>query len=154
MYKNLVKKCNRILEAEALPTVEIIIEETPELLSFTMCDGTIYMGAVARTLSKLGCRDLMHTVMHEIVHNLMESHASEEYNGVFGTKEEWAAEQKMTRMLALNSMNYVTRYAMTHPDEDFVETVTCLLLSETVPDTECVNDKLEAVKSWMEALKQ
>jgi hypothetical protein len=101
-----------------------------------------------------GMRDLNHSVMHEMVHILMENFPpSPKQKRIFGTPEDWKEEQKFSRMFARDSMCYATRYGMTHPDEDFVETVTAILLGEDVPDNVVVDTKVATAEEWLNGLR-
>jgi len=153
MYEYLLEECNSILEEQGLPPVEAEITTTTDMLSYTECNGIIYLGKAVRGLAAIGLWDLTRTVMHECLHMLVDAYPpSSKQKKPFGTRKEWAEEQSLTSYGNLYSMGHVTRYGMTHPEEDFVETGTVILMEEDVPDTDEVAVKIKAVNGWFKSL--
>jgi len=143
MFNKELRKCESILEKHGLPVPDITIETTNNLLSYTYSDGIIYIGLLARAAGLLSKKTLRHTILHEMMHNVFDSHTPNwEIRTIFGTEEEWAEEQKMLRYLSLKS-GYVSNYAKTHPEEDFVETAVALL-----EDRKEFGPKVGAVRRW------
>ena len=124
--------------------------KTCTLLSYTNTVDDIQIGVIARAAHKLGMRDISWSIAHEICHNLIaQKGVSKKYRKVFGSEDEWESGQKMFRWVRGNSSKYVTRYAATHPEEDFCECLVAQILGPSTSSYPVVNRKLKAAAQWL-----
>lgn len=90
-------------------------------------------------------------VLHEFLHLLLERFPLTDDEALtFGSEDEWYADQNLWAWLTKGNQ-YITRYAATHPEEDFIETAIEFLRRKQFP-LRYMSRKLVA-KRWLERIK-
>jgi len=119
-------------------------------LSWTDANGNIHVGSAVRLHQAVTGTGLKHTILHEMMHSFFRWYPpSQECRAAFGNQADWRSEQTFSRMLnPLDDSEYVSRYAMTHAEEDLVETAASILEGLTVPDSR----KRDRVLEWFEEM--
>lgn len=156
MYNELLNKCTKILESHGIPNLNVSVVSTLLPMTFTYGKDKIYIGLDAKFWDALGRWDMPGTIMHELLHILVKRYPPKpEHYAPFGTAKEWKGRQKWLRYyFPKNTDKYSTEYGSTHPEEDFVEAGTILLLGGEVPDTQILGVKMEAVNLWLDSIAQ
>ncbi len=143
----MLKKAYRILQAARFPKRKIKLEFVNEFLSYTNEMYDIHLGYYATIEYWLGI-EITHTLIHEIIHSYVkEFPPTSKQKKPFGSTADWKKPQRMHQWIWGSGS---TRYGSTHPDEDFVETITCILLNEP---NNATPSKLQAANSWMGYVK-
>jgi len=151
MFKiaEILDDCVEILEEEGLPIPDVSFTKTSEFYSFTDRRSRIAIGWGVRFVTMLGSDRLRHTVLHELLHILFTRYApTEAVRRVFGDRAAWSAPQKMWNAWRLRADGCVSRYAHTHPEEDFVETAAFMLEGGSLS-----GKKARAVEQWFEEVR-
>lgn len=119
------------------------------ILSYAYPDETdrVYLGWLTRVFGKT-----KHSALHETIHVLTEHFPLT--RGImrpFGAKADWDAKQDLWAWATRGSY-FVSRYAATHPEEDFVETAIAVLKGENLPNHYSVRKR--AVQRWLKKISQ
>lgn len=95
---------------------------------------------------------ILHSILHEHMHILVfRVKPDAQSKRPFGDPEDWDDEQRFLCWLG-SKRGHVSRYALTHPEEDFVETAVFLLEGGLADeDTE---DKVQAVIRWFRKVRR
>lgn len=153
MYESILAECKATLAAAGLIIPRTKLDCTHEFLSYTDGPSILYVGSGVRLLHKLGIRRLHRSVLHELFHILVfrvPPNYDDRY--VFGTPDEWGEKQHMLRMLG-SKKGYVSRYAKTHPEEDFVETALFVLGNGGICSS-AIKRKVQAVEHWFDKIRR
>ena len=156
-YARVFDECKDLLREHGLiaPRVNLKVPFNAPLLSETNCTTTIKVGSWVQFLALFGNDRLRRTLLHELFHVLVDRVPPNwGIRGAFGDEEDWEAEQCFLDCFASNDEDYVTRYAMTHPEEDLVETAVFLLLEGEPAWNEAVQQKAEAVNEWFDVIRR
>lgn len=154
--QNAVVRAKKLLRTAGLPAPDIDTGTTDNWLSYTDCISDVFFGKGAALMHKLKVRDLAHTALHEMLHILVEEYVpTKGIRQVFGNKRAWDADQNLTAALQEPSGHFVSRYAQTHPDEDFVETLAFVIEGYAGIDgeSEWLHDKIEAAEEWVDCVR-
>lgn len=154
-YAQALRECKEVLQEYQLYVPEIDIDGAATFLSYTDTRSEVRIGLGVRVLSVVaGSEHMVWTVMHEVMHVLFARFKpSKKIRDVFGTRTEWRAEQRLMKWLR-DDEEYVSRYAQTHPEEDFVETATFYLLRGIPGWDEAVMEKGEAIEEWFDSVRR
>lgn len=145
MYTKTLTKCKRLLKAQGITLPGLTVFPSQYLLSYTCGAGIVYMGRAVRWKHALGFNGLLHSMLHEMGHNLIELYPpTPETLRAFGSPTEWDKPQRLLKMLKpRNKSKFVSQYAQTHPEEDMVETAVHVLLRTAKP-----SHKTACIKKW------
>ncbi len=141
-----------LLSEADLPVPRAKVRATGKLLSWVGNPREVNAGLLTRVFGSY--QKQVHSLLHELLHILVYRYPpAPAVRACFGTPREWEAPQQKLRMLGKNAA-YVTAYASTHPEEDFVETAAFLLQEEEpVVSNAQVWEKAQAVNTWFEAMR-
>lgn len=93
-------------------------------------------------------RNTYRSALHEMIHLLLDQHHLYSWYA-FGS--DWTDPQRPSRYVT-HGRYYVTRYAATHPEEDFVETTVAVLMNDPIPSWYARRERV--VRGWLTSLRR
>jgi len=132
---------------------KIPMDAVPDIIPVSSClsyveEGcrTLHIGLLSRYFG-----NPYRSSLHELVHVLLEDvPLTDKEIRVFGSRKSWYGTQQWWKYILPNS-RYITRYAATHPEEDFAETIVSLLQFATFPAGYA--KKVQVAESWLAAVR-
>lgn len=149
--------CEQLLRKHWLPVPRVQVKTCSPMWNWGSTDGrTIWLGVKARYRTwRIENNDgLRETLLHELFHVLVQRIPPPKYlKAFFGTQKEWDR-RRHRRTTGLKESEYMTSYAMSHPEEDFVETATWILLVPIAARNKVLREKIKAVRAWFKLVRR